>query len=214
VAEGLPPDWPERLRRCLLAVPDHSAHIHVGGADPRVFDATLAPDPGAWTQAAVLVPVIERGADSTILLTRRQGQLRRHAGQISFPGGRIDQDAEDAVAAALRETEEETGLARSFVQPLGYLPDHLVLTGFRITPVVALVRPGFALQAQAAEVAELIELPLALALDPGCYVQVVRKLRERELVGHDLRFGDHQIWGATAAMLRHLCLRFHGEILT
>jgi 8-oxo-dGTP pyrophosphatase MutT (NUDIX family) len=205
---ALPADWTQRLRRCLLTQPDHREPPAATLEEESRYAAVRALYTGEWRAAAVLVPVVARGADSTVLLTQRDEQLRSHAGQISFPGGRMDA-AENEVAAALRETEEETGIGARFVQPLGYLPDHHVLTGYRITPVVALLQPGFALQPHAPEVAEIFELPLSLVLDERSYVPVERIVQQIRVPSLDLPFGQYQIWGATAAMLRTLCVRFH-----
>jgi 8-oxo-dGTP pyrophosphatase MutT (NUDIX family) len=206
---SLPADWSQRLQVCVLPEPDHREPPSGPADELSRYAAVRAYFAGEWQPAAVLVPIILRDAESTVLLTRRHDQLRRHAGQVSFPGGRLDSDAEDFVAAALRETQEETGIDARFVRPLGFLPDHHVLTGYRITPVVALVQPGFTLQPHVDEVAEVFELPLSLALDEQRYVPVVRKLDETEFTSFDLPFGSHQIWGATAAMLRLLCMRFN-----
>jgi 8-oxo-dGTP pyrophosphatase MutT (NUDIX family) len=205
---SLPANWMQRLQRCLLPAPDHSGPPAETSEDRARFAAVRASFAGEWRPAAVLVPVVLRAAHSTVLLTRRHDQLRSHAGQISFPGGGLDSVTEDFIAAALRETQEETGIESRYVQPLGYLPDHHVLTGYRITPVVALVQPEFTLRPHAVEVAEIFELPLSLALDEQGYVPVVRFVNEFEYRSFDLPFGRHQIWGATAAMLRSLCTLF------
>ncbi len=155
--------------------------------------------------AAVLIPLVDRAEQPTVLLTVRADALRQHAGQISFPGGRLDDADLDPLAAALRETTEETGIEARFVQPLGFLPDHLVLTGFRITPVVALVQPGFTLRPAPGEVAEIFEMPLVHLLHPGNYRSARRVLSGVELEALDLLYGAHNIWGATAGMLG--CLR-------
>jgi 8-oxo-dGTP pyrophosphatase MutT (NUDIX family) len=208
-ARALPPDWERRLSACVLAQPDHRGMAASTGPDVARDAAMRASFTGEWRPAAVLVPIVRRQPHSTVLLTRRHDQLQHHAGQISFPGGRLDEAGEDFIAAALRETQEETGIDARFVRPLGFLPDHHVLTGYRITPVVALVEPGFTLQPHADEVAEVFELPLSLALDEQGYVPVVRQLEQVQFASFDLPYGRHQIWGATAAMLRLLCLRFH-----
>jgi NTP pyrophosphatase (non-canonical NTP hydrolase)/8-oxo-dGTP pyrophosphatase MutT (NUDIX family) len=109
--------------------------------------------------------VLDRADSPALLLTLRASHLRRHAGQISFPGGRLEPGDADVVAAALRETEEEIGIAASAIEPIGFLSDQMVQTGYRITPVVALLQPGFTLTPDGTEVAEVFELPLAIALD-------------------------------------------------
>jgi 8-oxo-dGTP pyrophosphatase MutT (NUDIX family) len=168
----LPDDWALALRRCLLTRPDHTAGRW------RLADVQSIP-------AAVLVPVIDRGADSSVLLTVRASALRHHAGQISFPGGRMETDEADPVQTALRETQEEIGIAASHVEPLGMLPDHRVLTGFRITPVVALIKPGFALRLASDEVADVIEVPLGFVLQPANYQRVQRRLKGFDVQGWD-----------------------------
>ena len=125
--------------------------------------------PAATTRAAVLIPIIDRGDDLTVLLTLRADDLKHHAGQISFPGGRLEAGDTDATAAALRETEEEIGLRREYIEILGCLPDHAVITGFRVTPVVGLVRLGFELVLDPTEVAGTFEAPLRHLLDPATH---------------------------------------------
>jgi 8-oxo-dGTP pyrophosphatase MutT (NUDIX family) len=150
----------------------------------------------------VLVPLVERPALS-VLLTQRATQLRNHAGQIAFPGGRIEASDGSPQAAALREAHEEIGLERQFIQVVGYLPDHVVMTGFRVTPVVAFVRPGFALKLDAREVEDAFEVPLDYAFDPANHRL---RLRRSGFTGEDVQFkdipfGERNIWGATAGML-------------
>ena len=120
--------------------------------------------PALRIPAAVLVPLVERDGDWTVLLTQRAATLKDHAGQISFPGGRIEPDASDPGAAALREAHEEIGLAASFVEFAGYLPDHWVGTGFRVTPAVAFVNPAFELKIAADEVHDAFEVPNQIAV--------------------------------------------------
>lgn len=155
--------------------------------------------------AAVLVPVVAR-ADPGLLLTLRTAALRTHAGQIAFPGGRMD-PGEDAVAAALREAHEEIGLAPPFVEVLGTLDAYRTVTNFIVTPVLALVPPGLDLTAQDGEVADIFEVPLAFVIDPANHV-----LREMEWQGRTRRYWeipwcDRRIWGATAAMIVNLSRR-------
>jgi 8-oxo-dGTP pyrophosphatase MutT (NUDIX family) len=157
--------------------------------------------PPAPAAAAVLIPIIDREEGLTVLLTQRASHLRRHAGQISFPGGRVEPTDEGAFAAALRETEEEIGLSRHYVRFVGYLEPQLVLTGYWITPIVAFVQPGFTLKLDGSEVESTFEAPLAHVLDASNH-----RLRER-LIGaasvpmYEIPYGPHQIWGATARML-------------
>jgi 8-oxo-dGTP pyrophosphatase MutT (NUDIX family) len=157
-----------------------------------LFPATIIP-------AAVLVALVAR-SEPTVLLTQRARSLRKHAGQISFPGGRIE-PGESEQAAALREAREEIGLEERFVTPAGYLPDHILLTGFRVTPVVAIVQPGFSLSLCQDEVQESFEVPLAAVFDPANQHPRRRRLGELELELTEIRHGGRIIWGATAGML-------------
>ncbi len=158
--------------------------------------------------AAVLVPVVEDGSEARVVLTRRTEQLSRHAGQVAFPGGRIDVTDTDAVDAALRETEEEIGLPRAHVQPAGYLDCFETVSGFVVTPVVAFVasqRPPW--RPEPGEVDEVFEVPLSFLLDPSNLQRYTMHFRgkAREMV--EFRYGPHRIWGATAAMLTNLLER-------
>ncbi|WP_158805242.1 MULTISPECIES: CoA pyrophosphatase [unclassified Acidisoma] len=162
--------------------------------------------------AAVLIPIIME-AEPSILLTRRADSLRHHAGQVSFPGGRIDPEDATPEAAALREAWEEVALDPAGVELIGRLPDHMTGTGFRVTPVVGLVAPGAALRAQPAEVAAILHLPLAVLLDP----QAPRRSRIRSRGGdwHEVwvwPHEEHHIWGATAAILVTLAGRLRGGV--
>ncbi len=156
---------------------------------------------GLSTHAAVLVPLVDRPGGLTVLLTRRTDHLNDHAGQISFPGGRIETTDATPEEAALRETEEEIGLHRRHVQLLGSLPDYLIPTGFRVTPVVGWVEPPFELALDEFEVAEAFEVPLAFVLNPE------KREKQSAMRGGKLRhfyampFERHNIWGATAGML-------------
>ncbi|MGF1629924.1 MAG: CoA pyrophosphatase [Kiloniellaceae bacterium] len=168
--------------------------------DPGLYDPTRP-----LRDAAVLVPIIERPQELTVLLTRRSPHLPDHAGQISFPGGCIDPGDVDAEAAALRETEEEVGLARHHVTVIGRLDTYLVRTGFSVVPVVGLLRPPFVLRAEAGEVDEIFEVPLAFFLDPANRALHSRTFRGAERFFYAYPFGDYYIWGATAGILSNLC---------
>ena len=151
--------------------------------------------------AAVLVPLVERPAGLTVLLTQRATHLKNHAGQISFPGGRIEPGDEGPVGAALRESEEEIGLDRRHVEVVGHLPDHLIVSGFRVTPVVGFVAPAFELRLDRTEVDEAFEVPLAFLLDERNHVRRKRHFEGHEVELTDMPWGERNIWGATAGML-------------
>ena len=160
--------------------------------------------------AAVLIPIVERQAGLSVLFTRRADHLARHAGQVSFPGGRIGDDDDDAVAAALRETEEEVGLARSFVEVRGELDRYETGTGFAIQPFVGFVRDGFELKIDAAEVAEAFEVPFAFLMDPSNHTQQTSHWQGRERRYYAMTYDRHYIWGATAGILVNLYERLYG----
>jgi len=153
-----------------------------------------------WRPASVLLPLVIHD-EPTVLLTQRTERLADHAGQVSFPGGGREPADADAVATALRETEEEVGLQRAYVEVTGYLRGYLTISGYAVTPVVGLVRPGFTLTPDPLEVAQVFEVPLAFLMDPRN-----RQLQTRDFGGEQVSFyrfiyGEHNIWGATAAML-------------
>jgi 8-oxo-dGTP pyrophosphatase MutT (NUDIX family) len=176
----------------------------IRNATPEVVAHLRARMPARRVPAAVLVPLVERTAGWTILLTQRSPALREHAGQISFPGGRIDAADADARAAALREADEEIGLSADKVEFAGYLPDHLVASGFCITPVVGFVNPVHDLRLAAAEVHDAFEVPLEFLFDARNHRSHLRRLGELEVETTDIPFGSRTIWGATAAILMSL----------
>ena len=159
--------------------------------------------------SAVLVPLIDRAQGMTVLLTQRAEDLDQHPGQISFPGGRIEEIDHGPQAAALRETEEEIGLRSEFIDVVGRLADYETGTGFCIVPVVAVVRPGFKLQPSPAEVAEVFEVPLAFVLDSANHVRESAVLRGVERYFYVLPYEDRRIWGATAGLLVDLAHRLN-----
>lgn len=160
--------------------------------------------------AAVLIPIIERGQGLRVLFTRRADHLARHAGQVSFPGGRLHDDDDDEVAAALRETEEEVGLDRSFVTVLGELDRYETGTGFAIHPFVGLVREGFELKIDTSEVAEAFEVPLTFLMDPKNHEPRTAHWQGRERRFYGMTYDGHYIWGATAGILINLYERLYG----
>ena len=174
------------------------------GASADVVSQVRASLPSRRVPAAVLVPLVERATGLTVLLTQRAATLKDHAGQISFPGGRIEPEDVDAWHAALRETQEEIGLKPELVEFAGYLPDHLVVTGFRVTPVVGFVDPAYQLHIAKAEVHDVFEVPLDFILDSANHKPRRRQLGELTIDVHDIPYGDRNIWGATAGMLMTL----------
>jgi 8-oxo-dGTP pyrophosphatase MutT (NUDIX family) len=154
--------------------------------------------------AAVLVGLVDRRQGVQVLLTRRAEALRHHAGQISFPGGRIEAGDADPVAAALREAREEIGLQPGQAQAVGYLDPFVTITGFHVYPVVAIVDPAFCALRDPSEVDEVFELPLAFLMDPGNARELLVDYRgsQRKLV--EFEHPDYRVWGATAAMLVNL----------
>jgi len=160
--------------------------------------------------AAVLIPIIERRDGLRVLFTRRADHLARHAGQVSFPGGRVNDGEADPVTAALRETEEEVGLPRSFVEIRGELDRYETGTGFAIHPFVGLVREGFELRIDSSEVAEAFEVPLTFLMDRSNHVQQTTTWQGRERRFYAMTYGSHYIWGATAGILINLHERLYG----
>jgi 8-oxo-dGTP pyrophosphatase MutT (NUDIX family) len=153
--------------------------------------------------AAVLIPIVARET-LTVLLTERTSTMRSHAGQIAFPGGRIDDTDGSAIEAAMREAEEEIGLERRFIEPLGFLDGYRTGTGYAITPVVALVQPGFSLRLAEIEVADAFEVPLAFLMEAANHQKHNREWRGRMRSFWAMPYGERYIWGATAGMLKNL----------
>lgn len=179
----------------------------------RLASKTRIAESGDWPEvvydaghrpAAVLVPLILRDDSVDVLFTRRTDHLHHHPGQISFPGGRVETCDVSPVATALRETSEEIGLGAEHVEHIGNLPDYITGTGFRVTPVVGLVRPPFKLKLDTFEVAEAFEVPLAHFLDPANHLRHSLKVEGRTRHFHAMPYGDYYIWGATAGMLMSL----------
>jgi 8-oxo-dGTP pyrophosphatase MutT (NUDIX family) len=158
--------------------------------------------------AAVLIPVVDH-PKPTVILTQRSAHLNDHAGQISFPGGKIDPTDASPLDAALREAEEEIGLSREFVEPIGYLDLYGTSFGFRILPTVARVRPGFTLKINAAEVEDVFEVPLAFLMNPINHQIHSKEFRGIERSFYAMPFAERYIWGATAGILRMLYERIY-----
>jgi 8-oxo-dGTP pyrophosphatase MutT (NUDIX family) len=203
-----------------------SEHVDIGRLRSAVRALHDPPQPPGWNasefpelwsdntplrQAAVLLPVVYRSNGLSMLFTRRNETMRQHPGQVSFPGGAMEDADRDAIATALRETGEETGIGAEFIEAFGYLDCLDTISGFSVTPVVAIVRDGFSLKPDPAEVAEVFEVPLDLILEPGC-------LQRKEIMWHgrgreifEFHYEDKRIWGATAAILQNLLRRLEAK---
>ena len=200
-------------RRLTLEVPPALCDLN---APARRGDLDL--DPAAWERAgvvasrpaAVLIPVVDRPMPS-VILTVRTADLASHAGQIAFPGGKIDPHDESPLGAALREAEEEIGLAPALVEPLGYLDLYLTFSGFRILPTVARVAPGYALTLNQSEVSEAFEVPLAFLMGPENHQRHSRDWKGITRHYYAIPYQDRYIWGVTAGILRNLYEHIYGE---
>jgi 8-oxo-dGTP pyrophosphatase MutT (NUDIX family) len=188
-----------RLRLAEIVTEPVSGQLAYGDDILQELDGPAVP-------AAVLVPII-LGPTPGVLLTKRHARLNRHAGQVSFPGGRIDPEDRDAEAAALREAQEEVALDPAQVELLGRMADYMTGTGYRITPVIGLLPPGLTLQASPDEVEAVFELPIGLLLDPAAPQRQRHHVRGQWREYWVWPHPDHYIWGATAAILVHLAER-------
>lgn len=197
-----------------------SLDIPAGLADPDILpkrgDHDLDPVGSAIAAvrpikpAAVLIPVVERD-EPMVLLTQRAVHLPDHAGQIAFPGGKIDASDATPLAAALREADEEIGLTAEFVQPVGYLDLYLTTLGYRIVPTLARVRPGFLLALNRAEVDDTFEVPLAFLMEAANHQRHSREWQGMTRHYYAIPFGERYIWGVTAGILRNLYERIYQE---
>lgn len=166
--------------------------------------ADLLPAELARVPAAVLVGLVDYGDRQTVLLTRRTDHLVHHAGQISFPGGRMEASDAGPVSTALREAFEEVGVAAEWIEPIGFLDPFETISNYRVLPLVARLRPGFALAIDRNEVAEAFELPLVQFLDPAQACRRDIDYRGRPRTIHEFNLDGRRVWGATAAMLINL----------
>jgi 8-oxo-dGTP pyrophosphatase MutT (NUDIX family) len=178
-------------------------------------DHILNPDIVAFVEtlklrdAAVLVPVVDDGDEAKVIFTQRTATLRKHSGQISFPGGSIDPDDISPEMAAIRETVEEIGLDDSFVETVGRLPNYLSSTGFRITPVLGVVKRGFSLQPNPTEVADVFEVPLSFLMDPANHTRDKRMVDGIDRHFYRMPYETRMIWGITAGIVRTLYERLY-----
>jgi 8-oxo-dGTP pyrophosphatase MutT (NUDIX family) len=215
IPAGLSPatrDFVARAREKLLSAPP--GDLQAPANAEHSGDHEMAPDLMALLAdrpvrpAAVLVPVVAR-EQPTLLLTLRASALPTHAGQIAFPGGKIDEGDRDPLAAALREAEEEIGLAARFAQPLGYLDSYLSGTGFRIVPAVALVTPDYELELNREEVDDAFEVPLDFLMEPANHARHSREWKGITRSYYAMPYGERYIWGATAGIIRRLYERLY-----
>jgi len=190
-------------------VPDLISSIRValdeGGIPSSDFDLNpdfKKPTDGVLRPAGVLAPVIIRDGVAELILTKRSSALKHHPGQISFPGGKQDENDDDVVAAALREAHEEIGLPPNLVDVLGTLPTHETVTGFQVTPVIGLVREEFVITAEPGEVEEVFFVPLSHVLKEANFSVQSRRWRGQMRSYYAVPYGPYYIWGATARMLR------------
>jgi 8-oxo-dGTP pyrophosphatase MutT (NUDIX family) len=158
----------------------------------------------AVTPASVLVPIVTHAGGLTVLFTQRTAQLRAHSGQVSFPGGRAEPGDASPESTALRETQEEIGLAPERVEVIARMPEYLTRTGYRVTPVIGLVAPPLGLAPDSREVAEAFEVPLAFLLDSSNHKRETRELAGKQVGFWVMQYGERRIWGATAGMLVNL----------
>jgi len=190
------------LRRFTGTQPRHEiSDWRVLGIDAERSRRLVEHFPRDPVPAAVLVPLVDRPEGLSVLLTQRASQLARHAAQIAFPGGRLEPDDPDVASAALREAQEEIGLDPARVRVFGYLPDHVVISGFRVTPVLGIVVPPFSLELNPAEVAGVFEVPVNHVLDSANHQQRMRRVGNEDLLLYDIPWEGQNIWGATAGML-------------
>jgi 8-oxo-dGTP pyrophosphatase MutT (NUDIX family) len=167
--------------------------------------------PSSPKPAAVLVPVVMHEREPTVLLTQRSEGLRNHAGQIAFPGGRVDPADASPLHAAYREAEEEIGLERSLVEPIGYLDGYLTSSNYLVVPVVGLVSPAYSLSLNAHEVADAFEVPLSFLMNPDRHELHAREWKGRLRRYYAIPYGERYIWGATAGIIRNLYERLYGS---
>ena len=190
----------ERLRDRDHEIPEPIAVV----AGDHVLNPGFVHGPGPFRDAAVLIPVVAREPEATVLLTRRTAHLTSHAGQIAFPGGKIDATDASATDAALREAEEEVGLDRTLITPIGSLDPYLTGTGYRIVPVVAMVDPDHRLVLNPHEVVSAFEVPLPFLMSPANHRRGSREFGGATRYFYEMPFGEHYIWGVTAGIIRGL----------
>lgn len=163
----------------------------------------------ALNRAAVLIPVIDYPGEPAVLLTKRTDKLRTHSGQVAFPGGRIDPEDGDAETAAIRECAEETGIGADHIEIVGRLPDYMTGSGFRISPVLSVVTPGYAIVPNPDEVDAVFEVPFAYLMDEANHQRGSRMFQGRERFYYEMPYGERYIWGITAGIIRLMYERLY-----
>lgn len=176
------------------------------------LNPSIAPDMARLRlkDAAVLVPVVTHVGGASVILTERTPHLRAHSGQVAFPGGKIDAEDDGPIGAALREAEEEIGLSPTHVVPLGCFPPYASNSGYRIVPVIGLVRPGAPLEANPEEVAKVFEVPLGHLMSGANHRVGTRIWQGHRRYFYEMPYGDHYIWGVTAGIIRQIYERTYG----
>lgn len=198
-----------RRRAMAQALTVHPESWRENG-DAKLNPATIAHVEGmSLKDAAVLVAAIDEGEDARLIFTRRTAAMRKHSGQIAFPGGAVDATDRDIEEAAAREAEEEIGLDRRLVEPVGRLPDYMALSGFRITPVLAVVRPGFTLTLNPDEVDDVFDVPLSFLMDPANHEMGSGVWLGQERHYYRMPYEGRNIWGITAGIVRVIYERLY-----
>ncbi|MDO1582303.1 CoA pyrophosphatase [Rhizobium oryzicola] len=201
----------EEFRRRALHQTGHPLDVASGHHGDHLLNPGIVAHVAGQTlkDAAVLVPVVDDADGAKVILTQRTATLRKHSGQIAFPGGAVDPEDQSVEQAALREAEEEIGLDRTFVEPVARLPDYFAATGFRITPVLAVVQRGFTLTPNPAEVADVFEVPLSFLMDPENHLRGSREWEGKLRHFYQMPYRERNIWGITAGILRTLYERLY-----
>lgn len=202
------------IKRSVFSVPNEITQPpRIGGIPVSAAASVSHLVPSEPTEAAVLLPIIDRPEGLSLLFTERSPKLKFHAGQVSFPGGRIEPNDGEPRLAALRETEEEIGLSRDDVEIMGYLTPHVVFSGFSVTPVIGWVSSNFQLNIDATEVASVFEVPWSFFMNSQHHQLENRQLGNVSVPVHYFEYDQRRIWGMTAGIIMHLYERMTHELI-